>query len=282
MANEWRALPPLGPYYGKDWFIKREGKDAFNPVVNRMPAQAAAARLMPKQPNLKTYGKRDEIDKKVFMEWGPFVPSDIKRGDWINAMIKDHKMAKHTPNALLLYPLLESHCPRCIQIHDPRHRRFSAETCTVLSDQGPLEGFLPCKYIYCAEQPVHARKYCPRINLRCFQCLHKGYTEVDQGCRNVDVNLVLFENSAELGWVTSNCFRPERSASGFFPVLTLPQVCHIENMGGYSCLLAMSIPEAEELVDEGILLHTKWVGAKPYFTQVEARQGYLMATYNEE
>jgi hypothetical protein len=52
----------------------------------------------------------------------------------------------------------------------------------------------------------------------------------------------------------------------------------MENTGGYSPLLAMSIPEAQELVDEGILLHTKWVGAEPYFTQAAARQGYLRAT----
>jgi hypothetical protein len=44
----------------------------------------------------------------------------------------------------------------------------------------------------------------------------------------------------------------------------------------------MSIPEAQELVDEGILLHTKWVGAHPYFTQAAARQGYLMATCGAE
>jgi hypothetical protein len=127
---------------------------------------------------------------------------------------------------------------------------------------------------------MHARKYCPRINLRCFQCLHRGHTEVDKVCRDVEVNLTLFEDSADVGWVTTNRFWQEGSALGFFPVLTLPQVCHVKNMGGYSRLLAMSIPEAQELVEEGILLHTKWVGAKPYFTQAAARQGYLMVTYN--
>jgi hypothetical protein len=44
----------------------------------------------------------------------------------------------------------------------------------------------------------------------------------------------------------------------------------------------MSIPEAQELVTEGIVLHTKWVDAEPYFTQAAARKGYLMATYNAE
>jgi hypothetical protein len=90
VANEWRALPPLGPYYTKDWFIEREGRGAFNPVVDRTPAQAAAARLMPKQPNLKTYAAaltREEVDKNVVTEWGPFLLSDIERGDWTNAMI---------------------------------------------------------------------------------------------------------------------------------------------------------------------------------------------------
>jgi hypothetical protein len=281
--QEWKALPPLG----KDWFIEREGEGAFDPVINRTPAQAAAARLMPKPPNLETYAAaltRDEMDENIIMEWGSFVPSDIDRGEWINAMLKDHKIAKHTANALLLYPSLESHCPRCTQIHNPRHRNFSGKTCVVLSDWGPLEmgGFLPCKYIYCAMQPMNARKYCPRINLRCFNCMHRGHTEVDNVCRDVEVNLALFEDLADVGWVTTNRFRQERSASGFFPIITLPQVHHIENTGGYSRLLAMSIPEAQELVDKGIILHTMWVGAKPYFTQAAAWQGYHMATYNAE
>jgi hypothetical protein len=192
------ALPPLGPYYGKDWFIEREGEGAFNPIINRTPAQAAAARLMPKPPNLETYAAaltRDEMDENISMEWGPFVTTDIDRGDWINRMIKDHKLAKHTANGLLLYPSLESHCPRCTQAHDPQHRNFSSETCVVLSDREPLEtgGFLPCKYIYCATQPMHARKYCPRINQRCFNCMHRDHAEVDTVCRDVIVNRALFE-----------------------------------------------------------------------------------------
>jgi glutamate-1-semialdehyde aminotransferase len=45
----------------------------------------------------------------------------------------------------------------------------------------------------------------------------------------------------------------------------------------------MSIPEAQELVAEGIFLQTNWVGAEPYFfTQAAARKGYLMATYDAE
>jgi hypothetical protein len=206
--QEWKALPPLGPYYGKDWYIKREGKGAFDPVINRTPAQAAAARLMPKPPNLETYAAaltRDEIDENIILEWGPFIPSDINRGDWINAVTKDHKVAKHTANALLLYPSLKSHSTRCTQIHDHRHRNFSSEKCAVLND-GPLERFLPCKYIYCATQPMHARKYCPRINLRRFHCMHRGHAEVDNICRDVNVNLALFEDSADVGWVTTNRF----------------------------------------------------------------------------
>jgi hypothetical protein len=64
--KEWKALPPLGPYYGKTWYIKREGEGAFDPVINQTPDQAAAARLMPKPPNLETYAaalSRDEMDK---------------------------------------------------------------------------------------------------------------------------------------------------------------------------------------------------------------------------
>jgi hypothetical protein len=120
--KEWKALPLLGPYYGKAWYIKRQGESAFDPLINRTPAQAAAARHMPKPPNLETYAAallRDEMDKTVVMEYGPFMPTDIDRADWIEAMIKDHKLAKHTANALLMYPSLESHCPRCTEIQNP-------------------------------------------------------------------------------------------------------------------------------------------------------------------
>jgi hypothetical protein len=85
-----------------------------------------------------------------------------------------------------------------------------------------------------------------------------------------------------VGWVTTNRFQQEGSVAGFFPVLTLPQVRHIENTVGYLRLLAMMIPELLELVDKEIILHTKWVGAEPYFTKAAARQGYLMAMYDAE
>jgi hypothetical protein len=44
----------------------------------------------------------------------------------------------------------------------------------------------------------------------------------------------------------------------------------------------MFIPEAQELFTEGIVLHTKCVGAEFYFIQAAARKGYLMATYDAE
>jgi hypothetical protein len=212
------------------------------------------------------------------------MPTDIDRADWIEGMIKDHKLAKNTANALLMYPSLESHCPRCTEIYNPRHRNFSKEACIVLSGRElqDMGGFLLCSYIYCVLQPMHAKRYCPRINQRCFHCLCRGQAEADNVCKDVDVNLALFEDTARVGWVTSNPFRQEGCASGFFPILTLPQVCHVENMGGYSRLLAMSIPEAQKLVTEGIELHQKLVGAEPYFTQAAAREGFLMATYDAD
>jgi hypothetical protein len=114
----------------------------FDPVINRTPAKAAAARLMPKPPNLKTYAaalSRDEMDETVVMEYGPFMPTDINRADWIEAMIRDPKLAKHTANALQMYPSLESYFPRCTEIHDPRHRNFSKEACIVLSGREPQD-----------------------------------------------------------------------------------------------------------------------------------------------
>jgi hypothetical protein len=139
---------------------------------------------MPKPPNLETYAaalSRDKMDKTVVMEYGPFMPTDIDRADWIEAMIMDHKLAKHTANALLMHPSLESHCPRCTKIHNPWHRSFSKEACIVLSGRElqDMGGFLLCSYIYCASQPMHAR-----INLHCFHCLCRGHAEVDNVCRH--------------------------------------------------------------------------------------------------
>jgi hypothetical protein len=72
VVNKWRALPPLGPYYAKDyWFIERESGGTFNPVVNRTPAQAAAARLMLRQQNPETYAAAltgEEVDESVITE----------------------------------------------------------------------------------------------------------------------------------------------------------------------------------------------------------------------
>jgi hypothetical protein len=110
----------------------------------------------------------------------------------------------------------------------------------------------------------------------------RGHTEVDNVCKDVDVNLALFEDTARLGWVTCNRFMQEGCASGSFPVLTLPQVCHVDNMGGYLRLLSMLTPDAQQLVTEGIELHQKWVGAEPYYTQAAVRKGFLMATYDAE
>jgi hypothetical protein len=171
MASEWKPLELLGPYYGESWFVTRPGEGAFLQVLNRMPEQAAKAKRRPMPPYLETYAvalTRDEIDESTVVEWLPFRILDIDRGDWIDSMIADHKKAKHTANALLIYPSLDSHCPRCTQVHDPGHRRFSEATCAVLSHDGPKEGVVTCKYIYCYRLPTHARRYCPKINLHFF------------------------------------------------------------------------------------------------------------------
>jgi hypothetical protein len=78
------------------------------------------------------------------------------QGDWINAMIVDHRIAKHKAKALLLYPPLDSDCTCCTKVHDPFHRRFSEINCAVLSHDGPKEGFVPCMYLYCLNLPTHA------------------------------------------------------------------------------------------------------------------------------
>jgi hypothetical protein len=163
--EDWQPLPPLGDYYGEDWFVYRRGEAAKGP-----PEQAARARANPLPPNLETYVAAltrglGTWDKSVVVEWSRFVLPDIERVEWITSMITDHRVAKHTANALMLYPSLEDHCPRCTQIHDKGHRRYSREFCALLSPEGTLAGILTCKYVYCSMLPKHARIYYPKINL---------------------------------------------------------------------------------------------------------------------
>jgi hypothetical protein len=101
-------------------------------------------------------------------------------------------------------------------------------------------------------------------------------------CDKKQDNLDIFEEFATLGWITENRFRLDGAASGFFPVVTLPQVRHVENMGGYSRLLNMTCIEAEDLADEGARLHTKWVVAKPYYTATIAKKAFQTATGDAE
>jgi hypothetical protein len=77
-----------------------------------------------------------------------------------------------------------------------------AEFCAVLSAKGPLLGFLACKYVYCSMLLKHARIYCPKINLWCFDCLHRGHAASDKVCKAKDTNLTIFEEAANLGIVT--------------------------------------------------------------------------------
>jgi hypothetical protein len=139
-------------------------------------------------------------------------------------------------------------------------------------------GFLACKYDYCSMLPKHARVYCPKINLRCFDCLHRGYAASDKVCKAKEANLTIFEEAANLGFVTRNRSRTDGAASGYYPILTLGQVQHVDNMGGYSRLLAMEVADAERLVNEGARLHTEWVGAVPYYRQAAASKAFLGAT----
>jgi hypothetical protein len=151
MQGDFQPLAPYGVYYGKSWIVPRRGEGPFSPLVNGMPEEAARARQEPLPPNLETYAAaltRDEIDETIVMEWSPFVVEDVDRGEWIQAMMADHKIGKHTANAMLLYPSLDDHCPRCTQIQDAGHRRFSAATCAVLRNRGPPAGFKACDYLY--------------------------------------------------------------------------------------------------------------------------------------
>jgi hypothetical protein len=84
---------------------------------------------------------------------------DIDKGDWIRELIKDHKLAKHTANALLLYSSLESHCSRCTELHDPRHRSFSSQACIVLNGQELQDkGGVPTVQVHLLCNAAHAHK----------------------------------------------------------------------------------------------------------------------------
>jgi hypothetical protein len=157
---------------------------------------------------------------------------DIERGGWIMAMIKDHQIAKHIANAMLLFPSLEYHFPRCTQIHDAGHRRFSAAMCEVLRNGGPPVDFKACDYLYCNMLPAHPKVFCPKINRRCFHCLHQGHAEGDVVFRDVDINLTIFEEAAATDFVTKNRFGPEGAGPGYYPGITLSQVRHINGMWG--------------------------------------------------
>jgi hypothetical protein len=52
----------------------------------------------------------------------------------------------------------------------------------------------------------------------------------------------------------------------------------MDNMGGYSRLLAIEVADAERLVDDGARLHKEWVGAEPYYTQAAASKAFLGVT----
>jgi hypothetical protein len=80
-----------------------------------------------------------------------------------------------------------------------------------------------------------------------------------------------------VGFLTRNRFRTEGSAAGYYPIVTMGQVRHVENMGGYSRLMAMEVADAELLINEGAQLHTEWVGAKPFYAQAAAKSGFFRA-----
>jgi hypothetical protein len=95
--------------------------------------------------DLETYAATittDEIDGTV-TEWAKFKVRDVERSRWIEDMVKDHKILKHTAHAFMVRPTLEGHCPRCTMVHDPTHHRFTEEECVVLRPRGPPAGFRP-------------------------------------------------------------------------------------------------------------------------------------------
>jgi hypothetical protein len=123
--EEFQPLPPLGTFYRPECYVSRPGEGAFEPSLDRTPEEAKAAMKKPFPPNLETIAAaltRDEIELSVVQEWAPFKLPDIEQGEWIGAMVRDHKTEKQTANALLLNPALDGHCPRCTQIHDKYHR----------------------------------------------------------------------------------------------------------------------------------------------------------------
>jgi hypothetical protein len=71
----------------------------------------------------------------------------------------------------------------------------------VIRKKGPIQGFKACNYVYCSKLPLDVRQYCPKINLWCYSCLHRGHAEEDNICRATDTNLTIFEEAADIRWV---------------------------------------------------------------------------------
>jgi hypothetical protein len=201
LRRPFHPLPALGTYYGRDWSLTRPGDGALDVVLNRTTDQATRDRMKEPLPDLKTYAAAmmtDEING-AGTEWAKFKVKDVKRGRWIEVMVKDHKIPKHTAHAFMVQPRLEGHCPRCTMVYDPMHCRFTEEECVVLRPRGPPAGFQPSDYPFCNTLPRHAKCYCQKLNLRCLKCLHRGHAVEDLVCDRKQENLNIFEEFATVG-----------------------------------------------------------------------------------
>jgi hypothetical protein len=123
--------------------------------------------------------------------------------------------------------------------------------------------------------------------LGCVLAKHYKTNATDASQKNTNIKILIlqyyiFEDPADVGWVTTNRFWQEGSASGFFPVLTFHRFATSRTWEGTRACWSCQYRRRKNLSTREILRHTKWVGAKPYFTQAADRQGYLMATYNTE
>jgi hypothetical protein len=75
--------------------------------------------------------------------------------------------------------------------------------------------------------------------------------------------LEIFENSANHGYVTNNRYRDWGTSNGFYPIVRLAQLHHIDINGWYERLLSLNKHDRRELVGDADNQHNRWVSAEP-------------------
>jgi hypothetical protein len=170
-------------------------------------------------------------------------------------------------------PPLGCRCAKWGREHGPGNR------CTLGQMEDP-NGFGPCHYAFCSTKGTHPLKVCMVLNNRCTGCLYRGHQR-DGRCGQVEVNLEIFENSANYGYVTCNRYQDWGASNGLYPIFRLAQLKHIAINGGYNRRLSLNERNGRELIGDSDNQHNRWVGAEPWATQVIVENTFTQARVHE-